>query len=45
MIYEDAKAALDRLYSDTSVSRSITRELLIDLRDEIDLLLDTLEDA
>ena len=43
--YEEAKEALDRLYSNTSVSRAVTRELLGDLRDEIDLLLETLDDA
>ena len=44
-MYEEAKEAIDRLYGDTSVSLAVTRSLLTDLRDEIDLLLDALDDA
>lgn len=38
-----AKAAINAVFSDTSVSREETRESLRDLRDEIDILLDALK--
>lgn len=41
--FEEAQEAINRLFSDTSVPRSTTRSLLIDLRDEIDVILDALE--
>lgn len=43
--YTDAKDAVDRLFADTSVSRSITKGRLEKLRDEIDTCLDTLDDV
>ena len=40
--YDRAVDAATELFSDTSVSRAETRELLRDLRGEIDTMLDTL---
>jgi hypothetical protein len=37
-----AKEAIRDVYSDTRVTRAETKERLEDLRDEIDILLDTL---
>ena len=42
-LYERAKEAIDELYSDKSVSRAKTRQSLKALRDEIDLLIETLK--
>ena len=42
-LYERAKEAISELYSDKSVSRAKTRESLKALRDEIDLLIETLK--
>jgi hypothetical protein len=39
-----AKAALDRVFSDRSVSRKTTKDSLEELKGEIDIMLDTLED-
>ena len=41
-LYQEALEAIARLFSDLTVSQSKTRENLQGLRDEIDLLLDTL---
>lgn len=38
-----AKAAINAVFSDTSVSHEETRDSLRDLRDEIDILLDALK--
>ena len=43
-LLEEAKAATDELFGDTSVPRSQTRESLCDLRGHINDLLDTLKD-
>lgn len=43
-LYEEAKEAIDRLFSDTSVSRAEARENLRSLIGEIQTMLDTLED-
>jgi len=43
-LLEAAKKAATALFSDQSVSRSQTRDSLRDLRDEIDVMLDTLRD-
>jgi hypothetical protein len=40
-----AKRAIQDIYSDTSVSRGKTRSRLEELREEIDMLLDTLSDS
>jgi hypothetical protein len=42
MTLDQVKQDLNALYSDTSVSRETTRDRLIELREEIDVLLDTL---
>jgi hypothetical protein len=44
-LYDDAKAAINRLFSDTSVPQSETHSMLLDLRDEIDVMMAALEDA
>lgn len=44
-LYKQAKEALNKLFSDTSVSQSETKRSLTALRDEIDIYLDCLEDA
>jgi len=41
-LYEDAKEAINRLFTDTSVPPSQTRESLEALREEISNLIDTL---
>ncbi len=41
-LYEAAKDAISAVFSDHSVDRGTTRESLRGLRDEIDILLDTL---
>lgn len=43
-LYQDALDAVNKLFSDKSVSQSKARENLKSLRDEIDLLIDTLKD-
>jgi hypothetical protein len=43
-LLQKTKDALTALFSDTSVSRSKARENLRDVRDEIDVMLDTLID-
>ena len=42
-LVHEAKAAIDRVFSDRSVSRLHTRDSLIELRDEIEIILDTLK--
>ncbi len=42
--YEAAKRAINRLFSDTSVSQGETKRSLKALRDEIDIYMETLED-
>ena len=42
-LYERAKEAIAEPFSDKSVSRARTRESLEALRDEIDLLIETLK--
>lgn len=41
-LVEKAKDAINKVFGDQSVSRRETKESLKDLRDEIDILLDTL---
>lgn len=41
---EEVKAAIDRLFSDTTVLVSVTRERLDDLKAHIDMLLESLPD-
>ncbi len=41
--YDEALNAINRMYSDRSVSPETTRENLRGLRDEIDLLLDAIQ--
>ena len=41
-LVEAAKQAINSVFGDTSVDRSQTKESLKDLKDEIDILLDTL---
>jgi hypothetical protein len=41
--YERAKRAIQDLFGDTSVSAEVTRDLLDDLRNEIDLLMDAID--
>ena len=43
MMYENAKKAIQRMFSDLSVPPETTKENLKGLRDEIDLLLDALK--
>lgn len=43
--FKEAKEAVDRLFSDKSVTRSKTKALLEQLRDDIDTCLDTLSDV
>lgn len=45
MDLDELKEALNKFFGDTSRSRSDTKQGLIELRDEIDLLLETLEDV
>ncbi|MDQ3651525.1 MAG: hypothetical protein M3458_14875 [Acidobacteriota bacterium] len=42
--YAAALAAIKEIYGDTSVERSTTRDTLKNLKDEIDILIDTLSD-
>ncbi len=42
-LYEQAKAAIDRVFADTSVDSEDTRLSLKDLRGHIQVLLDALE--
>lgn len=44
-VYDAAMQAVNRLFSDTTVERSQTREDLKSLRDEIDVMLDDLQSA
>lgn len=39
-----AKSALDKVFSDRSVSVSVTRESLIEIKEEIDVMLDSMGD-
>jgi hypothetical protein len=41
-LIEAAKEAINAVFSDASVSREQTRRSLIELRDEIEVMLDTL---
>lgn len=41
---KEALEAITITFSDTSVSRSVTKKILVNLRSEIDTLIDTLED-
>jgi len=43
-LLEQAKTAVNTLFSDTSVSREITRGELEELRDDLDNMLDSLEE-
>lgn len=43
-LYDLALEAITKLFSDTSVSRSTAKENLENLKDEINVLLSTLED-
>ena len=43
-LYEDVMSAIDRLYSDTSVSQHITRENLQTIIGEIEVLIETIDD-
>ena len=43
-LYEAAFQTINALFSDTAVTREAVRESLKGLRDEIDILLDTLDD-
>ncbi len=42
-LYDEALAAINRMFSDRSVSRETTRENLRGLRDEIELLIDAIQ--
>jgi len=42
-LLDDAKDAIDKLFSDQSVGRSTTRESLEELKDEIETKLDALD--
>lgn len=44
MTLDQVKQDLNALYSDTSVSRETTKERLLELREEIDLLIETLDE-
>ncbi len=44
-LVEAAKQAINAVFGDRSVGRREARESLKDLKDEIDILLDTLRDA
>lgn len=39
-----AKSALDKVFSDRSVEVSVTRESLIEIKEEIDIMLDSMGD-
>ena len=41
-LVQDAKKAINAVFGDDSVDRATTRESLKDLKDEIDIILDTL---
>ena len=41
---EDALEAIDKIFSDTSVTQDQTRELLLEIKEEIELLLSTLDE-
>ena len=43
-LFREAKTAIDQLFSDRTVSQSRARDNLATLRDEIDVLIDTLEE-
>lgn len=43
MPLDAAKQAIDRVFSDTTVSRDTTRERLGELRDHIDVCMDALD--
>lgn len=43
-LVEQAKAAINRVFSDTSVSKSKTRESLQDLREHAAVYIDSIED-
>jgi len=42
-LYQEALSAITRLFNDTSVPQPTCRENLNSLRDEIDILLDSIE--
>ena len=42
MMYSELKAYVDRFYSDRSRSAAETREALEELRDDLDILIETL---
>ena len=44
-LVEEAKKAINRVFGDTTVDRQTTKEDLKDLVDEIEIMLETLEDA
>jgi hypothetical protein len=44
MTVEEVRKALNDLFSDTSVTQVTTRDRLIELRDEIEVMIDTLNE-
>lgn len=44
MTVEEVKKALNELYSDTSVTQVTTRDRLIELRDEIEVMIDAINE-
>lgn len=44
VLLDAAKEAINAVFADTTVPQSVTRERLVDLQDEIEVLFDTLED-
>ena len=43
-LLEDAKVAIDRLFSDTSVSQEVTRDSLRELQEDIEVKIESLEE-
>jgi hypothetical protein len=43
-LLKDAKESIDKVFGDTSVSRKMTKDSLVDLLDYIRMSLDALED-
>jgi hypothetical protein len=42
-LVDDAKKAIDEVFSDQSVDRETTKDRLVELQDHIDVMLDTLD--
>jgi hypothetical protein len=40
---EDAKRAIDKVHSDTSVDKDVTEDSLKEIRDHVDILIESLE--